>query len=309
MGLVAATVSRVLDWPLAREALLEPIKITVAVLAFGLVFKYTRHWMRRGVGGLRRYVPLPLFLFLIVFLLALLSSVITAIIASLFLVEIASALKLDRRREIYLVIIACFSIGLGAALTPIGEPLSTIAIAKLKGEPHYADFFYLARMLGYLILPGIVGLGVLAAFMPGKGGGVGLEAREGVETLTHVFVRAIKVFVFVMALIFLGEGFKPIIDTYVVGLGGGVIYWVNLVSAVLDNATITSAEISPHMSTLQIKSALMALLISGGMLIPGNIPNIIAAGKLKISSREWGRLGVPLGLVMMGVYFVVVELL
>ena len=47
----------------------------------------------------------------------------------------------------------------------------------------------------------------------------------------------------------------------------------------------------------------MALLISGGMLIPGNIPNIIAATKTGITSREWARLGIPLGLVLMAVFF------
>jgi len=35
------------------------------------------------------------------------------------------------------------------------------------------------------------------------------------------------------------------------------------------------------------------------MLIPGNIPNIIAAHALKIKSTEWARLGVPLGFVLM----------
>ena len=48
----------------------------------------------------------------------------------------------------------------------------------------------------------------------------------------------------------------------------------------------------------------MGLLIAGGMLIPGNIPNIISAGKLGISSKEWAKLGVPLGLVLMAIYFV-----
>jgi len=49
----------------------------------------------------------------------------------------------------------------------------------------------------------------------------------------------------------------------------------------------------------------MGLLISGGMLIPGNIPNIISAGKLDITSKEWARLGIPLGLVSMGIYFII----
>jgi predicted cation transporter len=57
------------------------------------------------------------------------------------------------------------------------------------------------------------------------------------------------------------------------------------------------------MSLIQIKSALIGLLIAGGMLIPGNIPNIICAGKLRIKSSEWAKFGVPLGLVVMMVYF------
>jgi len=60
---------------------------------------------------------------------------------------------------------------------------------------------------------------------------------------------------------------------------------------------------------LQINAALMGLLIAGGMLIPGNIPNIISAGKLGITSKEWAKLGVPLGVVIMVVYYVVLFVL
>jgi predicted cation transporter len=48
-----------------------------------------------------------------------------------------------------------------------------------------------------------------------------------------------------------------------------------------------------------IKDALMGLLIAGGMLIPGNIPNIICASKLSIKSKEWAVFGLPLGMVIM----------
>ena len=78
-----------------------------------------------------------------------------------------------------------------------------------------------------------------------------------------------------------------------------------MASAVLDNATLAAAEIGPVISEFQIKSLLMGLLISGGMLIPGNIPNIISASKLGISSKEWARIGLPLGLVTMGLYFII----
>jgi predicted cation transporter len=78
-----------------------------------------------------------------------------------------------------------------------------------------------------------------------------------------------------------------------------------MVSAVLDNATLAAAEIAPQLNIAQIKSALIALLISGGMLIPGNIPNIVAAGRLRIGSREWAKVGIPLGLVLMIIYYII----
>jgi predicted cation transporter len=116
------------------------------------------------------------------------------------------------------------------------------------------------------------------------------------------------VYVFIAALVLLGEGFKPLILEYVIQIPPAGLYWVNTASAVLDNATLAAAEISPALTSQQITTALMALLVAGGLLIPGNIPNIIAAGKLKIGSTEWARTGVPIGLVSLGVYFIVLFL-
>jgi predicted cation transporter len=129
--------------------------------------------------------------------------------------------------------------------------------------------------------------------------GESLAAEEEEEKLSEVFIRSAKVYIFVMALIFLGAGFKPLIDTYLLKLSSQILFWVNMISAILDNATLAAAEIGPSLSTTQIKSALLGLLISGGMLIPGNIPNIIAAHALDIKSTEWAKLGVPLGLAIM----------
>jgi predicted cation transporter len=178
--------------------------------------------------------------------------------------------------------------------------LSTIAVAKLD-----QDFWYLARLLGAWILPALVVLGIAAGLAR-----VRRVSREDLapvgraETYRDVLVRAARVYLFVMALTLLGEGFKPLIDRYVITLDARILYWINTVSAILDNATLTAAEISPQMSELQIRAVLMGLLISGGMLIPGNIPNIIAAGKLGIRSREWAVAAVPIGAVLLVVYFV-----
>jgi len=117
-------------------------------------------------------------------------------------------------------------------------------------------------------------------------------------------MRAVKVYVFIAALILLGEGMKPLMIWYLDKISPWGLYWINTLSAVLDNATLTAVEIGPTMALSQIISATMALLIAGGMLIPGNIPNIVAAGRLKINMKEWARIGIPMGVVIMLTYFV-----
>lgn len=316
MGLASSLVSGVLGLELGMKALEEPIMISAAVLVAGMLFKALQKYIKGAIDGLLKVMPVRVFMFLLVVILGLASSVITAIIASLVLVEIISVLRLNRKAEVNLDIIACFAIGLGAALTPIGEPLATIAVSKLN-----KDFWYLMSSIGPYIVPGILALGAFAAFyikahevrpaaVPRSEAAASsdettLEAPREEENYWAVVVRALKVYLFVMALVLLGEGFKPAIDRFVIGLPSSVLYWLNTVSAVLDNATLTAAEISNKMSDLQIKSVLMGLLISGGMLIPGNIPNIISAGKLKIGSKEWAVLGVPLGLAIMLIYFLI----
>lgn len=306
MGLLAVTISRLWDKHLVYEALVEPIRISVAVLVAGLFFRYTRDHIRSMISGVIRRIGVKWVFFSAVVLLGIMSSAITAIIASLVLVELVTGMKFDKKTETNFVVIACFSIGLGAALTPIGEPLSTIAISKLKGLPYNADFWFLLKLLGWYVLPGILVLGFLATLVKPTISEKTTLTEDNPEMVKDIFVRAVKVYLFVMALIFLGKGLRPIIDTYVVHMPAKGLYWMNMISAILDNATLTAAEITPKMDIAHIKAILMGLLISGGMLIPGNIPNIIAAGKLKIPSRAWARLGVPLGLVLMLGYFAVI---
>jgi predicted cation transporter len=63
------------------------------------------------------------------------------------------------------------------------------------------------------------------------------------------------------------------------------------------------------MTLPRAREAILALLVSGGILIPGNIPNIISAGALRIGSVEWAKIGVPMGLILLGIYFAVIKLL
>ncbi len=304
MGVAAVSISGGWSAKLIAEALHEPLLISIAVLLAGLLFRSLRQRLRRWVQNGVKHLGYRVVALLLVTGLGLLSSVITAIIAALVLAEAITVLRLPRKVEVQLVVLACFSIGLGAALTPVGEPLSTIAIARLRGEPHHADFFFLLRLLGPWVLPLVLGLGVWAALLKGsdKEGAKGLSEDKS-ETLTDIVIRAAKVYGFVVALVLLGHGFGPLVDRYLVGVSPYALYWINMISAILDNATLTAAEISPRMDALTIRDLLLGLLISGGMLIPGNIPNIICAGKLGIRSKEWAVFGAPVGLALMTLVF------
>jgi predicted cation transporter len=234
------------------------------------------------------------------------STIISAILTAILLVEIVNALPVIKKANVEIAVVACFSIGLGAGLTPLGEPLTTIVISKLSGEPYYAGFMFLFDKLAIYLIPSVIALGFVGVFLFNRShtGDTKLECTIQRESLRDIIIRAGKVYLFIMALIFLGEGFKPLILEYIIHIPSAGLCWVNIVSAVLDNATLAAAEIGPALSLQRIVSALMGLLIAGGMLIPGNIPNIIAAGKLEITSREWAEVGIPLGLVLMAVFFV-----
>ncbi|MGN6719834.1 MAG: DUF1646 family protein [Candidatus Binatia bacterium] len=302
MGVLSASLSNAWSAEVIHEGFMAPINITLAVLGAGVLFHFLRKYIDHAMRRILVTVPLKAIVCSAIIVLGLLSSIISAIIAALLLVELITVLPLHRRAEINLTIIACFAIGLGAALTPLGEPLSTIVVSKLSGAPYHATFYYLFGLLASSVIPAVVVLGIAGTFLvveEPEDSGDSLAAEKNEEKLSEVFIRAAKVYLFVMALIFLGAGFKPLIDSYLLKLPSQILFWVNMVSAILDNATLAAAEIGPSLSTAQIKSALLGLLISGGMLIPGNIPNIIAAHALRIKSTEWAKLGVPLGVVIM----------
>ncbi|MFL0268478.1 DUF1646 family protein [Candidatus Clostridium radicumherbarum] len=304
MGIGAAASSGIISKQLILHILENNFlyAITATVFVIGFLFKALAYKLENMINKVIKLIPLRLFVFLLVFILGLLSSVITAMVAALILVEIIILLPIDRKSKVNLNIIACFSIGLGAALTPIGEPVATIVISKLN-----ADFFYLFKELSLYVVIGIILLSILAAFSIKNNNNFSPTEIEKITQDTNIDIafRAIKIFIFVIALELLGSGFKPIIDTYVIGLDSKILYWGNTISAILDNATLASAEISPQMNAEQIKAIMLGLLLSGGMLIPGNIPNIISAGKLKIKSSEWIKLGVPLGLFMLSGFYVI----
>lgn len=311
MGVAAALISNELSLELLEEIFKNHFMylIVAAVFIAGIIFKFLKSRIKFAMQIIYKKVSVEIVVFFIIVILGFISSIITAIIAALILVEVVTLLPLERKKKIQVNIIACFSIGLGAALTPVGEPISTIIISKMN-----ENFWYIFRLIGEYTVPLIFIFGIIGACLVHSSKAelqkqfyeeaLQVEEVEEEETYKEIIVRTLKIFLFVIALELLGKGFKPMIDKYVINLDGRLLYWGNMISAILDNATLASAEISPNMVTEQIKAILMGLLISGGMLIPGNIPNIISANKLKIESGEWVSLGVPLGLICLTVCYV-----
>ena len=164
VGALTSIISGQFGWPLVHAAVTEPIALTIAVLVFGALARVARPAFDQGVQRLRAVVSARWIYFALIMALGLLSSVITAVIAALLLVEAIAMLKLDRPSETAAVVLACFAIGLGAALTPVGEPLGTIAISALG-----ADFWYLMRLLGPLVIAGIVIVAVISLFISPTG--------------------------------------------------------------------------------------------------------------------------------------------
>ncbi|MCE4603398.1 MAG: DUF1646 family protein [Aeropyrum sp.] len=282
-----------------------PIGIVQAVLLFGLVFYYYHARIYRALGLAMERMGLPLFIFIFTTILGFISSIISVIVTAVILAEVAAALNIDRARKVKYVVYACFAVGIGAALTPLGEPLSTIAVSKLN-----ASFTYLIDILGAYIVPGILVSALMAAYtlrgVQYTASTINFTYEESVKDIVE---RAFRVFLFVAALEMLGAAFTPMVKWYFAQLPSWALYWINTISAVVDNATLTAAEIGPFLTEEQIRSALMSLLISGGILIPGNIPNIVAAGRLKITMKEWADVGVKFGAVMLAAYFIVIEVL
>lgn len=315
MGIIAVTVTGAMSLDLLSHILKNHLLyiITAAVFISGLLFETFKNKIKELVKTILNHISLKIFVFMLIVVLGLTSSIITAIVASLVLVEIVHILPIHHKDKVVITVIACLSIGLGAALTPVGEPLSTLVISALK-----KDFFYLLRTIGIYIVPTIFVLGILGAFYVNKFAENAKPKQEEeyfkeeemeirkIENIKFIVIRSIKIFIFLLALELLSAGFKPLVDNYVMHMNVHLLYWVNMISAVLDNATLAAAEISPAMDPEHIRAILMGLLISGGMLIPGNIPNIISAGKLEIKSKEWAKIGIPISMAVLVVCYIFV---
>jgi predicted cation transporter len=297
IGVLAIVLARRLSWALACDAARAPVGIAIAVAVSGVIFGATRRRLDRLFVRLESMAPRSVLSGLAVFVIALLSGVITAVVAAMLLVETVNLMRLPEPARVRVTVFGCYAIGLASALTPLGGPLAALA-ARAMGLP----FIGLFALLGPYVLPGIV-LCALAAGYSARGWLLERGALVHVrERWLDVVLQTVKIYAFVAGLVLVGEALAPFAESYVSRVSSPALFWMNSISAALDNATLVALEVH-KMSAERARMALIALLVSGGMLIPGNVPNIICAGLLKIGSSAWARVAIPLGLVMMSGYF------
>src|SRR5271163_5324642 len=185
LGVLATLLGTGFTHELVLEALHEPVAISIAVIVAALVFGWTRPWLDLAFRQLRRRVSRPVLTAASVFVIASISSVITAIVGALVLVEVIGLLHLTGDKRLRVTVAGCFAIGLGASLTPLGEPLSTLAARALDLE-----FFGLFQLLAPWVFPGVLASSIVAGVF-GRGeyseAPAGAHVRQAYGT---IFVQA-----------------------------------------------------------------------------------------------------------------------
>jgi predicted cation transporter len=99
MGVISATFSGAWNYEIVHEGLIAPINITLAVLVAGVLFHYLRKYIDHAMRRVLITVPLAAIVCVGIIFLGLFSSLISAIIAALLLVEFITVLPLHRHAD------------------------------------------------------------------------------------------------------------------------------------------------------------------------------------------------------------------
>jgi predicted cation transporter len=302
VGVLTTCIMGQLSAALVWAALSEPLSFTLAVLVFGAAFRVLRDYFDQLFRRVIRLLDPRLLCFCLVIVLGFLAAFITPVVSALVFVEAICLLRCERWVEITATVFACFAIGFGAGLTPLGMPGIAVVLRSL-----HANFWYLAHLLGPFIVVGVIISAVPVLFLPFASSKPLNATEEKDSWMVVLLVRPGKVYVFIAGLVALSDGLRPVVDAYIHRLPNGLLFWMNTISAVVNNSTLAAVEIGPSLSMSQQRAALLGLLISGGALVTGNIPNIVAASRLGITSREWATIGLGTGAVLLILCFMVLS--
>ena len=305
IGAAAVTVSGGWSVDFIYQTLQYPVNVAFIVLVVSLIFNnYSRYIFRILFAFFKQFEPRYSFAILI-FLLGISSSLVSVTVSALVLAEVLKVVNLEKEATLRITVFACYAIGLGAVLSPLAEPMGLVINSALSGPPHYADFFFLLRNFFWWIVPALVLLAVAAGYAARNAGStVQMQIQEDKETYSSMMRRTWHIYLFVAALNLISTGLRPLAQSTITHLGGKVLFLANAVSVIIDNATLAAIEIIPTISHRNLIYMVIGLAAFGSMLVQGNLPNIVAAEKLGIKSREWARIAVPTGLVLMVGYFI-----
>ncbi len=304
VGVLTACMMGQFNAALVWAALSEPLAFTLAVLVFGASFRLLRNFLDQVFRRVIQVLDPRILCFSLAIILGFLAAFITPVVAALVFVEAISLLRCDRWVEIAATVFACFAIGIGAGLTPLGMPGIAVVLRSL-----HVDFWYLAHLLGPFIVVGVILAAIPTLFLP-FASSKPLDAAEEKDSWSLVLlIRPGKVYVFIAGLVALSDGLRPLVDAYIHRLPNGLLFWMNTISAVVNNSTLAAVEIGPSLSMNQQRSALLALLVSGGALVTGNISNIVAASRLGITTHEWARIGLGSAAVLLTLCFAILSLM
>ena len=305
VGAAAVTISGGWSKEFVYQTLNAPINVAFIVLVVSIIFNYYSRYIFRVLFILFRYFEPKYSFAILVFLLGMTSSVFSVTVAALILAEVLQVVNLEREQTVRVTVYACYAIGLGAVLLPLAEPLGLVIYNELAAGPHQADFFFMLRHFFWWIMPAVLLLSVAAGYtLRHVNTQVQLHIREDKEDSRSMLRRTWHVYLFVAALHLISTGLRPFAQSTIAHLSGKILFWANSVSVIIDNATLAAIEVTPEVTMSNLMYMVIGLAAFGSMLVQGNLPNIVAAEKLGIKSREWARVAVPAGLVLMGGYFV-----
>ena len=310
VGVVAVTISGQWSGALVRHTLSSPVYVSFIVVIVSVIFNnYSRYIFRVLFAFFRALEPRYSFALLIL-ILGISSSLVSVTVSALVLAEVLKVVSLEHKTTVQITVFARYANGLGAVLTPLAELVGLVISNALSGAPHHADFFFLLRHFLGWIFPAICALSVAAGYAARYAGTtMQMHIREDKETYSSILRRTGHIYMFVAALTLISTGLRPLAISTITHLGGKVLFLANAVSVIIDNATLAAIEIVPTISSRDLIYMVIGLAAFGSMLVQGNLPNIVAAEKLGIKSREWARVAVPTGLVLMTVYFILLSVI
>ena len=305
VGAAAITVTHRWNYHFIYETLNAPVNVAFIVLVVSIIFNYYSRYIFRILFVLFKYFePRYSFAILILFL-GLTSSLFSVTVAALVLAEVLQVINLERTQTVKITVYACYAIGMGAILLPLADPLGLVIYHQLAEGPYRADFFFMLRHFFVWIAPGIALMALATGYTVRHANTqVQVHICEDKEDYKSMLRRTWHIYMFVAALHLISTGLRPFAQSTIAHLSGKILFWANASSIIIDNATLAAIEVTPAVTLDNLLYMVIGLAAFGSMLVQGNLPNIVAAEKLGIKSREWARIAVPTGLVLTSGYFI-----